>query len=385
MLRNYLLTTALLLYLPAWLAAADEAERLRVLLVGDTGDPNIGPSVRQDLRTMRGLFESAFTEHKDRLTLDVLQGRNASRTAILDYYRKLETGPREALVFYFSGHGGTERRRGHLFQVLADDSDRPTALWRDEVRSAMLAHQPRLTVLLSDCCSDEIEFGPRERAVPEPPAWQTVRCLFLQARGVVDVNSVSEGESAVGLEDGGFFTRSLAEQMGGRFKDLDLDGDGFLHWQELLPGVQQAAQKKYAAWRKEVLPQVEKELKAAQTRAERDELTNIKDHLEKQTAQTVRAYSLPSLARLGVRVMDADGGVRVLLVHAHTPAAVAGLKPGDVIVSIGGKAISSVRDFTDAVVKTKGEVIVEYRRPGKEDHIRVEVTLPAWSVPGTEG
>jgi hypothetical protein len=370
-------------------AADDEAVRVRVLLAGDTGDPDIGPSVRKDLRTMRALLEDAFASHKDRLTLDVLEDRNVTRDGVLGYYRGLQTGPHETLLFYFSGHGGTERLRGHLFQVLSADGAGPAALWRDEVRAAMRSHRPRLCVLLSDVCSDLMDFGPREapRGV-EAPEWDTVRCLLLQARGLVDLNAVSEGESAVGLEDGGLFTGSLAELLRRPFRELDLDGDGFLHWQELLPPLQRRAQQKYAGWRKKALAELDTDLlPRAQTRAERGELSRYRDQLQAQESQTVRVYGLPSLSRFGARVLEGDrGGVQVLSVHADTPAALAGLRAGDVIVRIGGKGTNSPADFTAAVGQARGAVVVEYRQGGADGAVRrVEVRLPSWRVPGADG
>jgi hypothetical protein len=342
---------------------------------------------------MRRLIEGAFRGHKDRYTLDVLMDRKVTRERILGYYRQLQTEPQQdTLLFYFAGHGGTERLRGHLFRVLSEDGTRPVALWRDEVRAAMRSHRPRLAVLLSDVCSNLIEFGFLERAAARPPAWETTRCLLLQARGLVDINAVSEGEAAVGLEEGGFFTQSLAELLDPPFeelvKELDRDGDGFLHWQELLSELQQIAQRKYATWRKQVRPLVDEELKKAKTKAERDELTHYKDQLDKQEYQTIRVYNLPSLTRFGARVVENKGrGVRVLLVHRDTAADDAGLKPGDVILTLGGKATNSPGDFTEAVKTARGQVTVEFRRTDRADApvIRKEVRLPAWRVPSAEG
>jgi hypothetical protein len=366
--------------------APDEAVRVRALLVGDTGDPDIGGSVQKDLRTVQGLLEGAFRDHKDHLSLSLLMDRDVTRERILGHYDQLAGVANETLLFYFSGHGATDRRRGPFFQVLASDSFRLVPLARDEVRSAMRSHRPRLCILLSDVCSDVIDLGPRERAAARPPDWATIRCLFLQARGLVDANAVSEGESAIGLEDGGFFTLSLADRLRRPFKELDRDGDGFLHWQELLPEVQTMAQKKYAGWREQVLPQVTRQLAAAETKGEEAELSHYRNQLEKQPAQTVRVYSLPSLNRFGVRVVEHGGeGVEVLVVHGDTPADLAGLKPGDVLLEIGGKAINSLPEFTEAVAHAKGSVPVAYRRPGQTEAGRVEVRLPSWPAPGADG
>ena len=45
----------------------------------------------------------------DRYTLDCLENGNDLPYKILAYYANLETGPDEALLFYYVGHGGMQR------------------------------------------------------------------------------------------------------------------------------------------------------------------------------------------------------------------------------------------------------------------------------------
>jgi hypothetical protein len=341
-------------------ASADEARRVRALLVADTGDRDIGASVRHDLHTMRVLLEQSFAAHGEQLTLDVLEDRGVTRDAILGYFRKLRTTTgEETLLFYFAGHGATDTadpRRRHVLQVLSADGTRHEYLRRDEVREEMLKRRPRLTVLLTDACNNEIDLGPPVRPAPVRIPWETVRSLFLQPRGLVDINAVSEGESAVGREDGGFFTNSLAEVLGRRFPS----------WQELLPELQRTTRQRYDAWRAEVKPQVQEQLRNAWTVAQRDKLVRDLQQLEKP--RMVRVYRLPSPDGLGVQVEKGGGdkGVRVVQVYEYTPAAVAGLKAGDVILAIDGRETDQPEDVPVAMSKAAGAVKVRYRRPGRD-------------------
>src|SRR5262245_29445674 len=81
-------------------APAEEMTRVRALLICDTTDPNIGDSVRADLRNMRALLEEGFAQHKDRLELETLTGGDVTREAVLGYYRDLKSDPAQTLLCY---------------------------------------------------------------------------------------------------------------------------------------------------------------------------------------------------------------------------------------------------------------------------------------------
>jgi len=72
---------------------------------------------------------------------------------------------------------------------------------------------------------------------------------------------------------------------------------------------------------------------------------------------------------------QAENGVKFFDVKPGSPAAKAGLKPGDVLVQFGDKPIKNLYDFTDALRRSKvGDVVpVTVLRDGKE--LKVEVKL----------
>src|SRR5437667_9272958 len=72
---------------------------------------------------------------------DVTRGRN------LGYSNNLLATSQDVLLFYFTGHGGIDTQRGHLYEL------RDGRLFKAELLQAMRQHNPRLTVVLSDCCS----------------------------------------------------------------------------------------------------------------------------------------------------------------------------------------------------------------------------------------
>src|SRR5262249_20820289 len=130
---------------------APEISRVRLLLVVDTmGDGADINAFALDLVNMKKVLKESLREQnlEHCYTLDILQGADATPTKVLEYYRDLKTDASEALVCYYSGHGGTDKTQGHFLEMKAG------RLFRTDLRAAMLASNPRLVVLLTDCCAN---------------------------------------------------------------------------------------------------------------------------------------------------------------------------------------------------------------------------------------
>src|SRR5438128_7930348 len=131
----------------------EEASRVRVLLVLDTLD-RMGATWGLDGENIKALFEHAF--HKQGLvpgrqyTIDMFTGHQVTVKSVLDYYRNLDAGPNDTLVFYYSGHGGYHGKNGHFMALTLGHQQ----LYRNDILQAMDAKNPRLKVLLTDCCAN---------------------------------------------------------------------------------------------------------------------------------------------------------------------------------------------------------------------------------------
>lgn len=103
------------------------------------------------------------------------------------------------------------------------------------------------------------------------------------------------------------------------------------------------------------------------------------------TVRPARAWTI-TRARLGVQLgamneqlaeyfgVKAKGGSLVLFVHADSPAAKAGLKAGDVIISVAGKAIEGAFDVHEALGgKEEGPVEVKVVRERQERTLTVQL------------
>jgi hypothetical protein len=229
-------------------AQAPELRRVRALLVIDTRS-GLGESVELDGRRMMSVLRTGLP--KDRLDVTTLTGAKVSRATILSYYRNLATGPDEALLFYYAGHGATDPDKGH-FLALQELKTEP--LTRADLKEAMRKKRPGLVVILTDCCSDRYELKKKNRDIWSEEHREVnpvLRDLLLRHRGVVDVTA-STGNEAFGDEhQGGLFTRNLGRLLLTPVRDLDTNGDGFVDWSEFFPRLQHDTERSFVSWARE--------------------------------------------------------------------------------------------------------------------------------------
>ena len=128
---------------------------------------------------------------------------------ILTAIDRCPSGPNDTIILFYTGHGARDEK-GH-FLVMPDGT---TRLHRKTILERIARKKPRLAVLLTDSCNLSVPSGmgppaaaqlmPAERMSP------LFESLFVRSRGVVDINSSSEGEVSIGAIGGGLMTLSLA-------------------------------------------------------------------------------------------------------------------------------------------------------------------------------
>jgi S1-C subfamily serine protease len=82
-----------------------------------------------------------------------------------------------------------------------------------------------------------------------------------------------------------------------------------------------------------------------------------------------------SRPRIGLRVKDGPGGAVVGTVHPGTPAERAGLRQGDIVVEIDGRAVRSAADLEAVLASlTSGQTVaVDVRRDGRPIRLRLQI------------
>jgi hypothetical protein len=224
---------------------ATSANRVRILLVADTnGTAAQMHGFGQDRVNLEKALRAAMQDQNlaERYTLDVLEGVDATPAKVLAHYRTLQTEPGDVLFFYYSGHGGTDQTHGHYLAMAAGN------LYRTQIRAAMLAHNPRLLVLLTDCCADFGPGIPSESGTTQPeqeiklvrlaqdapkPARQgaLVRQMLFQQKGVVDVNACQPGKASDSkYYRGGFFTFTMIRLLSAHPHQFGVKQGGVVRW-----------------------------------------------------------------------------------------------------------------------------------------------------------
>jgi hypothetical protein len=332
-------------------------------------------------------LREGFEKAPERLEITKLTGDRCTLAAVLDYYRNLKTGPNESLLFYYAGHGATRfgagsdiEPVGHLFGM-ARVKGKNAPIYRAEVRALMQGKRPRLSILLSDTCSKIVGLPPEIPRDLGKPDWQVIRALFLVPRGTVDINSVTEGESAHGSDEGGYFTAALTTVLREPLDKLRRPGEKNLLWHDVVPPLHERAQEQYASYRRTTLAKLtDAAIDGVKPEADREQLRRVREHLRRQPYQTVRVYQLPEQWRFGARLLANGGdGVKVAFVYEGSPAAAAGFKPGDVIRKVGARRITSADDFQQALGESPREAVIEFRRGDAVQRVTVN---PAARLPG---
>jgi hypothetical protein len=232
-----------------------ELKLLRALVVIGNADSKLAPSVEQDRKNMKVLLEEHLPA--DRRRIDYLDGNRVTREEILKYYRNLKTGPDEALLFFYAGHGAIDPKLGHCLTPQMGVS-----IARADIRRAMGQKGAGLVVLLTDCCS--IRIPVKHKARPREPRTRVemhpvLRCLFFQQRGMVDVTAAEDGTGSYGdNEHGGVFTSALVSLLEGDLQTLDRNKDGFLSWKEFFQALTRETEKEFKGFARRALAEGER-------------------------------------------------------------------------------------------------------------------------------
>jgi hypothetical protein len=241
--------------------APPEATRVRILLLIDTLGANADVNgFAADKDSMKRVIKETMRDQnlEDRYTLDILHGADATPARVLAYYRELKVAPTDALLCYYSGHGGAHKGGGHFLELKAG------RLLRDDLRKAMEGRRPRLVVLLSDCCADygdvplsrilladdgkkdakkKRDPGARQNTLRSPRG-ETLRHLLFHGRGVVDITACDLGKVAFSSTSrGGYFTLTLVNLLRTDSDRFEADGDGVVGWGTFFATLQETTRR----------------------------------------------------------------------------------------------------------------------------------------------
>jgi hypothetical protein len=235
----------LFLVLAQTAVAAEDATRVRILVVIDTDSTGKEgkadrPRREKNRDNLLAALRQGLRQQSLPYSLKLLEGADATPSKVVGHYKHLNTSSSEALLFYYNGHGAMNKTKG---QALTMKHGR---LYRAQIREAMLSHNPRLAVILTDCCSGGVKPGDKlpaegptlqHHTLPKPKAsGSTLRDLLFRHQGLVTISAARGGQLASGSsEKGNNFNRSLCSLLLASPQQFDQNRDGFVEWREFFP------------------------------------------------------------------------------------------------------------------------------------------------------
>lgn len=205
------------------------AGKIFLLVAADTSEKGgIALSTGPDTDFMRGVFYAHVSidqlviyghdidRSNDRKTVvwtgpDIRRDLGDMKNKILQAIDNCPVGTDDTIVFFYSGHGAFDSE-GHYLQM----PDQETTLSRRLIIQRMQSKNPRLAVIITDSCNTLVERTDRLPGLESPKTAETTWIaplfdeLFMRSEGLVDINSATEGEVAIGPIGGGLLVLAMA-------------------------------------------------------------------------------------------------------------------------------------------------------------------------------
>ena len=350
-------------------ATSLQAETIHVIIAADTDPERATAAIAKATQHDKEEFERIFRANvpESQLAVHAIPLEKTWSADILRIVDELVVAPEDTVVFFYTGHGAYDTAKKQLFfQIAAKPATTEKSdLYRNDVLDRILAKNPRLTVMISDCCnvpaSANVVYGARSAAAapatirPQKTISPLFESLFINIKGVVDITSSKLGEaSGINAQKGGScFAIPMIDLLSTHKDNYDLDWKTFVD--ELTPKVQEAFTAAYPDGAKttEANPRQYKQTVFVYSLPGMSATRLYDGTVVSDSAETAAAPSVPEVRqgpRFGVRaVAENGGGIRVTELIPGSPGERSGLDVGDVILEINGKAVNTEQEYSDAV------------------------------------
>lgn len=232
-----------------WTKPPASGEDLHVILVIDVFAINaVKLGVITDGVTMLRLLQTFFPDgqsgqHK-LASVKIIIGANVNRDTIIKSIRNIPSKPRDTILFYYSGHGGSDQE---TFRRLRNPYDYDNChflatssgiVYRTEIKRALAACQGQLRIVITDCCAnfhsiqatgkslkDESSFRQtineksilkdnKDKYLNVAESKRIAQMLFFDQVGWVSINAAPPSQTTPGFErTGGMFTFNMVKEI----------------------------------------------------------------------------------------------------------------------------------------------------------------------------
>ncbi len=301
------------------------AQKIHLLIAADTNDESIGQGVAKNVPNLETWFR-AHVPTKD-LTISKVTGRNFSRQGILSAVDRINPRSSDGLVVIVCCHGAYSRN-GHYLSMHSQQN-----LYRKDLVAKVKLQGAGTDVVITDACNIFLEPPTMEFGFEGEPPSQIAplfKSLFLDARGVVDINSASEGQvSWTCSQDGSFFINVVGDILINKAHTK-------MNWHQFVALLDRGLKDVY--------------------KSNGGSLSDSRTGYT-QREQNVRVWSLPDKSSL------------------PNPHKLYYLRKGDVILSVNGVAVKNGAEYKGAVRKS-GRIMRFRVRDAKDGRVYImETTL----------
>lgn len=210
------------------LTPAEKQTRLHLLLIANTNDKTIGKTCAVDKEATFKTFEEIAGFLEINFAPTVIAGNDFSKINVEKALNGLKPGPNDIVIFYYSGHGFSNKEDRYAFPYL-DLRDKSYQQYGGQYTMNMEAiyqkiksKGARLNLVLSDCCNNDPSQS--NNIIAEAPStrtsslgWDKNKCLalFLNPKKMsLLMTAAQKGELSAGnTNDGGFFTFNFRESL----------------------------------------------------------------------------------------------------------------------------------------------------------------------------
>lgn len=208
---------------------------LHVILVVDThAAGSLNGALEQDLDYMTTLVDSIVTSTGMQVDKQVLSGSRATKFMLEQTLDTFSVEPDDAILFYFSGHGGRTQETGSQWPDMYLHN--AFALNLKEVFDRLSSKGARLLLALGDSCNGLLDEASETEAVSFTAFRGRVegyRKLFLEKRAAIIASSSVAGELSYMQPRGSLFTRQFLQVLSTEVSTPEPD------WKELMDAVTQ--------------------------------------------------------------------------------------------------------------------------------------------------
>jgi len=235
-----------------YLIPFEEKRSVFVITVAATDDPEIGKTTTTDLQNAEQVFFAAFYPFKFHYTK--ITGTNFTKNAVNKAIAQLKPGPKDVVIFYYSGHGFRYNEDVSSYPrmaLVANANQSPDAanLALEDVYNRILKRGALVTIVLADCCNEKYGAAPPkgpsplpQGGVPPPPPsldLNNFRPLFMPAKRIRVIACAAEKDQLAGGNEGlgGFFTHFFTDELSKSV--FGPAGDGEASWARMLNNVKE--------------------------------------------------------------------------------------------------------------------------------------------------